>query len=134
LEARARAVSVGLSVNVHSPLPDVCIDRLRIQLVLFSQVQNALDASTQNMGEQVRVEICADRYSVETSITDSGPGISAESADKVFRPFFTTKPRGTGLGLAYSRASIEAQEGTIGFDRAQPTGCRFWFRLPIVSP
>jgi C4-dicarboxylate-specific signal transduction histidine kinase len=133
LDVLARAASIGLSFEVDSPLPDVCIDRLRIQLVLFSLVQNAVDASVQNKGEQVRIEIGADRYSVETSIIDSGHGISVESADKIFRPFFTTKPGGTGLGLASSRASIEAQEGTIGFDKAQPTGCRFWFRLPIMS-
>jgi C4-dicarboxylate-specific signal transduction histidine kinase len=133
LDVLARAAGIALSVNVDSPLPDVCIDRLRIQLVLFSLVQNAVDASVQNKGEQVRIEVGSDRYAVETSIIDSGPGISAESADKIFRPFFTTKPGGTGLGLASSRASIEAQEGTIGFDKAQPTGCRFWFRLPIAS-
>ena len=134
LDALARAVNVSLNVSVDSALPDVCIDRLRIQLVLFSLVQNALDASGQSDGRQVLVAVKADRYAVETSITDSGYGIAAESVDKVFRPFYTTKPGGTGLGLASSRASIEAQEGTIGFDRAQPTGCRFWFRLPIMAP
>jgi two-component system sensor histidine kinase DctS len=133
LDVLARAANVVLSVTVDSPLPDVCIDRLRIQLVLFSLVQNALDASMQNQSERVRIETGADRYSVETSIIDSGPGIPPEGAEKIFRPFFTTKAGGTGLGLASSRASIEAHEGTIGFERAQPTGCRFWFRLPIVT-
>lgn len=133
LEVLARTANIGLSVNVHGPLPDVCIDRLRIQLVLFSLVQNALDASALNQSGQVRIEVNADRYAVETSVIDSGPGIPAESVERVFRPFFTTKSGGTGLGLASSRASIEAQDGTIGFDRAQPSGCRFWFRLPIMT-
>lgn len=132
LEMLARAANIDLKVKVHSPLPDVCIDRLRIQLVIFSLVQNALDASAQNNGGSVQVEVKADRYAVETSITDSGAGIAPDSTDKIFRPFFTTKSGGTGLGLASSRASIEAQEGTIGFERAQPSGCRFWFRLPIM--
>lgn len=133
LDALARAAGVDLSVKVDSPLPDVCIDPLRIQLVLFALVQNALEASAESSGKHVRVAISADRYAVETSIIDSGPGVAVENIDKVFRPFFTTKAGGTGLGLASSRASIEAQEGTIGFDRAEPIGCRFWFRLPIVS-
>lgn len=132
LDALARAVDINLKLEVQSPLPDVSIDRPRIQLVLFSLVQNALDASVQNSGQHVVVQISADRYSVETSIIDSGAGISGEVADKLFRPFFTTKSGGTGLGLASSRASIEAHEGTIGFDKASPTGSRFWFRLPIV--
>jgi len=106
-------------------------------LVLFSLVQNALDASLQQWQQGisfVRVEVHADRYAVETSVTDSGPGISPDITDKLFRPFFTTKAGGTGLGLAASRASIEAHEGTIGFDKAAPTGSRFWFRLPIAAP
>ncbi|MGA2341549.1 MAG: HAMP domain-containing sensor histidine kinase [Steroidobacteraceae bacterium] len=132
LDALARAARISLKFEVQSPLPDVSIDRLRIQLVLFSLVQNALDASNENSGEQVVVQVAADRYSVETSIIDSGAGIPAEVADKLFHPFFTTKSGGTGLGLASSRASIEAHEGTIGFAKASPTGSRFWFRLPIV--
>jgi nitrogen-specific signal transduction histidine kinase len=58
--------------------------------------------------------------------------VPAELAEKLFRPFVTTKVGGTGLGLASSRASIEAHEGSIGFDKGNPTGSRFWFRLPIA--
>jgi two-component system sensor kinase FixL len=106
---------------------------LRIQLVLFSLVQNAIEASTEKVGVQVFIEVRADRYAVETSITDSGAGVPAELADKLFRPFFTTKAGGTGLGLASSRTSLEAHEGSIGFEKVDPTGSRFWFRLPIVT-
>ncbi len=137
LRALAQVAHLTLLVDIRLPLPEVCVDALRIQLVLFSLVQNALDASGQQ-GEQggncVRVDVHADRYAVETSVTDSGPGIAPDIRDKLFRPFFTTKPGGTGLGLAASRASIEAHDGTIGFDKAAPTGSRFWFRLPIAAP
>ena len=75
----------------------------------------------------------ADRYAVETSIFDSGAGIPTELADKIFRPFYTTKAGGTGLGLASSRATIEAHQGTIGFEKGIPSGCRFYFRLPIAA-
>jgi C4-dicarboxylate-specific signal transduction histidine kinase len=133
LQALAQAADIGLEVDVQSPLPEVSVDRLRIQLVLFSLVHNALEASAQNSGSQVRIEVRADRYAVETSILDSGSGIAAELAGKVFRPFFTTKAGGTGLGLASSRATVEAHEGTIGFEKGIPAGSRFWFRLPIVA-
>lgn len=132
LQALACAANISLKVDVQSRLPQVSADRLRIQLVLFSLVQNALEASTQNIGSHVLIDVRADRYAVESSITDSGAGIPADLTGKVFRPFFTTKPGGTGLGLAASRATIEAHEGTIGFDKAIPGGSRFWFRLPIV--
>jgi two-component system sensor kinase FixL len=132
LHALAGAAHVSLKVDVQSPLPDVNVDRLRIQLVLFSLMQNATEASRQKDGGQVLIEVRADRYAVETSIIDSGTGVPAELADKLFRPFVTTKVGGTGLGLASSRASIEAHEGSIGFDKGNPTGSRFWFRLPIA--
>jgi len=133
LQALARAADIVLEVDVQLPLPEVSVDRLRIQLVLFSLMQNALEASAQSSGSRVRIEVRADRYAVETSIMDSGAGIAAELTDKVFRPFYTTKAGGTGLGLASSRATVEAHEGTIGFENAIPTGSRFWFRLPIVA-
>jgi C4-dicarboxylate-specific signal transduction histidine kinase len=134
LRALAKAAEVTLKVDVQSPLPAVSVDPLRIQLVLFSLVQNALEASARSPGPEVRIEVRADRYAVETSILDSGPGIAAELVDKVFRPFFTTKDGGTGLGLASARATVEAHEGTIGFEKGVPTGSRFWFRLPIALP
>ncbi len=133
LHALAGAADIALKVAVQSSLPEVSVDRLRIQLVLFSLVQNALEASVQNFGSQVCIEVRADRYAVETSITDSGAGIAAELTDKVFRPFFSTKAGGTGLGLASSRATVEAHEGTIGFEKGVPAGSRFWFRLPIAA-
>jgi C4-dicarboxylate-specific signal transduction histidine kinase len=133
LQAMAQAAHVSLKVDAQSPLPQVNVDRLRIQLVLFSLVQNAVEASSQADGAQVLIEVRADRYAVETSIIDSGAGVPADLADKLFRPFFTTKSCGTGLGLASSRASIEAHEGSIGFEQLNSGGSRFWFRLPIVT-
>jgi signal transduction histidine kinase len=53
--------------------------------------------------------------------------------DQLFRPFFTTKAQGTGLGLASSRAIIESHDGTIGFVNLPEGGSRFWFRLPVAE-
>ena len=133
LQAMAEAAHVSLKVDVQTPLPEINVDRLRIQLVLFSLVQNAIEASTLTDGTPVLIEVRADRYAVEASIIDSGPGVPADLADRLFRPFFTTKSGGTGLGLASSRASIEAHDGNIGFEKVNPSGSRFWFRLPIAT-
>lgn len=133
LDVLARAARIELKVTVDSPLPEVSVDRLRIQLVLFSLVQNALEASVQAAGTEVRIQVRADRYAVETSILDSGAGILPEVADRIFKPFYTTKAGGTGLGLASSRATIEAHQGSIGFEKGIPSGSRFYFRLPIVA-
>ena len=132
----AQWADVTLSFDVAQPLPEVSIDRLRVQHVLFSLFQNALDVSVQNstaLSPWVRFGIRAEKYSVEISVTDSGSGIPAETRSQIFKPFFTTKPHGTGLGLASSRAIVEAHEGTIGFEADAAGGTRFWFRLPIAE-
>jgi C4-dicarboxylate-specific signal transduction histidine kinase len=124
------------SVRLDAPpvLPDLQVEGLRIQHVLFALVQNAVDASAPVLGTPVIViDISADRYTVETGVTDSGAGVPTDLQDNLFRPFFTTKPQGTGLGLASSRAIIESHEGTIGFNSVQTGGSRFWFRLPVAE-
>lgn len=123
-----------LQIDAPPPLPDLLIDRLRIQHVLFALVQNAFEAGSQSPGTPlVKIEFMGDRYAVRTSVTDSGSGVPSGIQNQLFHPFFTTKPQGTGLGLASSRAIIEAHEGTIGFDDLPAGGSRFWFRLPVAG-
>jgi two-component system sensor kinase FixL len=135
LTVLAAPMHADLTIEVDAAMPELMIDRLRIQHVLFALVQNALDSSTQGSGKpRIKIEAHADRYAVETSVTDSGPGVSSAIQQQLFRPFFTTKARGTGLGLASARAIIEAHGGTIGFENLGTSGSRFWFRLPLSQP
>jgi C4-dicarboxylate-specific signal transduction histidine kinase len=132
LRVLALRIRGDLRVTSRSAVPDLVIDRLGIQHVLFALVQNAMDASAQIPDSPlVWIDVSADRYAVQTSITDSGPGVPADLRDQLFHPFFTTKPQGTGLGLASSRAIVESHEGTIGFDNLPTSGSCFWFRLPV---
>jgi len=135
LKLLATRAGVQLEITVRENLPQLSVDRLRIQHVLFTLVQNAMEA-TRYIGEApplVRIEVGGDRYSVLTSVMDQGSGVSDAVRDQLFRPFFTTKQDGTGLGLASSRAIVESHEGTIGFDNAGDGATRFWFRLPAAS-
>jgi signal transduction histidine kinase len=100
---------------------------------LFSLVQNGFEAASAGPSPLVRIVINSDRYAVETSIVDSGPGVPAESQPRLFKPFYTTKSRGTGLALASSHSILEAHEGSIGFENLPGGGCRFWFRLPAAG-
>jgi C4-dicarboxylate-specific signal transduction histidine kinase len=123
-------------VNVHAkePLPDLLIDRTRIQHVLYALMDNAVDASEgRSASPLIRIDVVADQYSVETSIRDSGAGVPGELQPHLFRPFCTTKAQGTGLGLASCRAIIESHDGTIGFENLPAGGSRFWFRLPRAA-
>jgi C4-dicarboxylate-specific signal transduction histidine kinase len=133
LDLLAMRWKARLTVTAQPTIPEVAIDRLRIQHVLFTLVQNALEAPTRN-GEQpdVRIGISGDRYGVQIDIDDSGLGIATADRPHLFHPFFTTKHNGTGLGLASSRAIIEAHDGTIGVEDIAG-GTRFWLRLPAAT-
>ena len=134
LDALVLRAKGTLRVEQPAGVPDLRIDPLRIQYVLCALVLNALDASTDAAhAPSIRIDVSADRYVVETGVSDSGPGIPTALQTRLFQPFFTTKTHGTGLGLASSRAIIESHEGTIGFNNLPEGGSRFWFRLPIAE-
>jgi signal transduction histidine kinase len=66
-------------------------------------------------------------------IEDSGPGLDPEQAERIFQPFFTTKPQGLGMGLSISRSIIEAHGGHLSARRSSSHGTVFEFRLPAVE-
>jgi two-component system sensor kinase FixL len=134
LELFAQRIGGKLSIDLGGALPTVNVDRLRIQQVIVALVQNACDASAQGKTTpRVGLLGTSDRYTVEIAVTDSGTGVPESIQRQLFRPFFTTKQRGTGLGLASSKAIIEAHEGTMGFNNVSSGGSRFWFRLPVAA-
>jgi signal transduction histidine kinase len=134
LELLAARGGSRLTSRAQPDLPRVLIDRLRIQHVLFALVQNALEANTRNNEPpRVRIEITGDRYNVQIAVEDHGTGIPDHAREQLFRPFFTTKVHGTGLGLASCRAIAEAHEGSIGFEDVTGGGTRFWLRLPAAA-
>lgn len=114
--------------------PPLTLDRAKIQHVVYSLVQNGFESSQGDGGPRVCISVAHDRYGTETSIIDSGPGIPLSAQGRLFKPFYTTKPQGTGLGLASSHSIIEAHEGNIGYENLAGKGCRFWFRLPQAPP
>ncbi|HLW24441.1 MAG TPA: ATP-binding protein [Steroidobacteraceae bacterium] len=131
LELLTGAIGGELHIEHAADLPPVYIDRLRIQHVLFALVQNACDACAGLEAPKVVISWACDRYTLETRVSDAGPPVPPELQAQLFRPFFTTKAHGTGLGLASSRAALEAHGGAIGFVQAPHGGKRVWFRLPL---
>lgn len=133
LELLASRAGAELEIAIDDALPLVSVDRLRIQHVLYTLVQNSLEVRRpEQRPARVRLEMTGDRYAVTTAVVDNGVGLTTEARAQLFRPFFTTKDRGTGLGLASSRAIVEAHEGAIGCEDVDGGGARFWFRLPAA--
>ncbi|HJZ85484.1 MAG TPA: response regulator [Polyangia bacterium] len=105
------------AVRLEAALPaaplEAEIDAPRVRQVMRNLVRNALEALPQGPGGLIRVEARAAEGSIEILVIDSGAGIAPEALIHIGTPFFTTKPRGTGLGLALSRRIAEEHRGRL---------------------
>jgi signal transduction histidine kinase len=135
-KARRGEVEVGAIVA-----PDLTIDGDQHQLTqLFT---NLLINAYEAMESRGRVEVTAartrledggdGREAVRIEITDDGPGMAPEVADKVFDPFFTTKAQGSGLGLAIVRKIVDAHDGKLDLRTAQGQGTTIRVTLPVSA-
>jgi signal transduction histidine kinase len=105
-------------------------DVLKLRQVVFNLVKNAVEAA--GPGGRVEVRIADGQGQTELAVSDDGPGFPAEVREHLFEPFLTTKPGGTGLGLAVSRAIALAHGGDLLVD-APGRGARVVLRLPRAS-
>jgi signal transduction histidine kinase len=104
-------------------------DPEKLGRVLRNVVRNAIEA----MGPMgtLKVEGWNNGKGAEIRVVDTGPGIPEADLPKLFTPFHTTKPDGTGLGLAYSKKAVEGMGGSIGIrNRDDEGGAVLWIRLP----
>jgi signal transduction histidine kinase len=104
-------------------------DRQLIEEVLTNLIKNALEAAPRG-GEIVLTARYCSTAVVELAVDDNGPGIADSVRASLFKPFATTKAKGTGLGLAFSRKVIEEHGGTLEAHRSEMGGARFAIQLP----
>jgi len=103
-------------------------DRNMLRRVLVNLVQNALDVSPQ--GARILLSTRRLLHRVRLSVRDRGPGVSAEALPHLFQPFFSTKERGTGLGLYLSREIVMAHDGEVALRTVKPAGAQATVLLP----
>ncbi len=124
-------------IELSPDIQPVLSNYLQLQKVLinlFCNSAEAMHAAGIQRGEiTIRIQTIAGKKMALTTIQDSGPGLDAASAQRIFEPFFTTKSKGVGLGLAISRALIEAQGGQLWVDASADSGAVFHFTLPYCS-
>jgi PAS domain S-box-containing protein len=130
-----RLEGLGVAVRVDLPPPGTKI-RCRpfgIAQVLLNLLMNAKFAVRELSEKWIEISVKLEGNRAVFSVTDSGSGIPAEAADRIFEPFYTTKPVGvgTGLGLSISRGIIDAHGGTIRVVPDLPH-TRFEFEIPIA--
>jgi PAS domain S-box-containing protein len=126
----------GRDVVLQEPEEDVdlyCeVDAFRMQQVFYNILENTLAACS----DPVRIEIEASRSDLEgnsalrLTVRDNGPGLSAEQMQRIFEPFYTTKTRGTGLGMSITKRIVEAHGGRIEVGDSRRSGTEIVITLP----
>ena len=124
--------SIRTVSNLDPNLPPTLADPGQMQQVFLNLLMNALDAMPE--GGTLTVSTAAEEgRRIQIEIRDTGKGIDEEMREKIFRPFFTTKHKGTGLGLAVSRRFVEMQGGSISVEGNSGGGTVFRILLPAAN-
>ncbi len=133
---------IVLTTEFDPSLPPVRGDAAQLTQVFLNLVKNATE-SLQGRGRLVvatRLEtafhvrgLAGRRHYLSVTIADDGPGVAADDRDRLFSPFFTTKPRGSGLGLATCHRIVSEHGGTIVYEPRPGGGATFRVRLPITN-
>lgn len=126
----ARPAHVSIEIDAPAELPPVDADTAQLRRVLVNLIQNACEAVPATRAGSVRVRAAAAPGSVTVVISDNGEGIAPEVRDRLFDPLFTTKARGTGLGLAVVARIVGRHGGEVTVDSTAGVGSSFSVRLP----
>jgi len=127
----AEEKGLSLEDRLDPGLPLVAADPNQLNQVLVNLVKNAVEAT--ETGDKIILTSGSDGGCAWFSIRDTGKGMAPEVQEKIFHPFFTTKEKGTGLGLAVIHKIITDHGGTIDLDTAPGAGSTFTIRLPLKS-
>ncbi|MGE3932670.1 MAG: ATP-binding protein [Rhodospirillaceae bacterium] len=135
VRAEAAYNSVHIAMHVEPGLPPVLVDAIQIEQVILNLIRNSIEAMDRADSPRRDITIVAtasdDPREVEVAVTDTGPGIAAEVADRLFTPFATTKQTGMGLGLSISRTIVHAHRGRIWSVPRPCGGAELRFTLPV---
>ena len=132
-EAERRQVLIRTELAPH--LPKVKADRVQLQQVILNLVMNGMDAMNHvsSRPKDLLIRSSSDNAAVIIEIEDCGEGFAPESAEKIFDPFYTTKPDGIGMGLSISRSIVESHGGRLWATSRPSGGAIFHFTVPIQA-
>jgi PAS domain S-box-containing protein len=128
---------IAVSLQLDPALPSTWADPFQLQQVVLNLLGNAEHAvSSQPAGRAITIRTARRRGTLRLAVSDTGPGIAPERLDRIFNPFYTTKPvgQGTGLGLSISDGIVREHGGRITAESAPGEGATFIVELPVTAP
>jgi two-component system sensor kinase FixL len=125
--------NVAVDLTIHSALPPVRAARMHLQQALLNLIVNACEAMAGKSGER-RLHITARSHAGEIQVAVSDNGSGVEDFERIFEPFYSTKKRGAGLGLAIARNIITAHGGRLWAANNAGGGATFYIALPAAGP
>lgn len=126
--ADASRQHIAVTVEEEETMPRIMADASRIRACVGNLLENALEAAP---GGSIKVSTGTRSGMIMVSVRDNGPGIPAEEQEKIFKPFYTTKTRGPGLGLAIVERSIKELQGRVEVESKPGRGALFTLFLPL---
>jgi PAS domain S-box-containing protein len=133
LKGEADRCSVAMSTELAAKLPKIKADHVQLQQVFMNLMLNAIEAM-QAEGGDLTVKSQLQNSQLQFSVSDTGVGLPVEKMDEIFSAFFTTKPQGSGMGLAISRSIVESHGGQMWATANDGRGTTFHFTLPTEVP
>ena len=129
LQNEASASSVAIAIELAEDIPDIMADRVQLQQVLMNLMLNAIDAMKDVGGHLTIAAKRGTEAELLIAVSDTGVGLPADGPDQIFDSFVTTKPHGTGMGLAIARSIVEAHGGRLWAISNPGPGATFLFTL-----
>jgi signal transduction histidine kinase len=125
--------AVSIRTDLDPELPTTTADRVQLQQVLMNLMLNGIEAMQDTCGELSIASKRTEDGQLLISVSDTGIGLSIDEAERIFEAFFTTKPRGTGMGLSISRRIIASHGGHLWASPNTGRGATFQFTLPVEA-
>jgi signal transduction histidine kinase len=130
LKGEATRSSIAMRTDLSAELPKIMADRVQLQQVFMNLMLNGIEAMADSGGE-LTVNSELQDGQLQFSVSDTGVGLPKEKMDQIFSAFFTTKPQGSGMGLAISRSIVESHGGRLWASANSEGGATFHFTLPL---
>jgi PAS domain S-box-containing protein len=132
LDSEATRSSVAVRTELAVDLPEIMADRVQLQQVFMNLMLNGIEAMQNSSGE-LTVKSELQDGQLQFSVSDTGVGLPKEKMDQIFSAFYTTKPEGSGMGLAISRSIVESHGGRLWATSNGRQGAIFQFTLPTEA-